>query len=306
MTPPRFPGTVPLRRAASLLLTGILLWGCAPSGPIPAQEPAPEAQTPRVGPSNGWLLIAGGGPLGPEIWERFVGLAGGPEASIVVIPTAGTDEIFPPDWVGLQGLRAAGAANLTVLHTRKRDEANSEDFVRMIRGASGVWFPGGRQWRLVDAYLGTRVHDELFHLLERGGVVGGTSAGASIQASFLVRGDPATNTILVSPDYQVGFGFLSETAVDQHLLTRNRQEDLWKVLERRPDLLGIGLDEGTAIVVTGDTAEVIGTSQVILYDHSGARREARSLAPGEVVDLSRPLSGILAPEPQDGGTSRHP
>jgi cyanophycinase len=297
---------VPLRRALSLLLSGVLLWGCAPSGPVPVQEPAPEIQAPRIGPSSGALLIAGGGPLAPEIWERFVELAGGPEAAIVVIPTAGTDEVFPPDWTGLDGLRAAGARNIRVLHTRERDEANSEAFVQMIREASGVWFPGGRQWRLVDAYLGTRVHDELFRVLDRGGVIGGTSAGASIQASFLVRGDPATNTILVSPEYQVGFGFLAETAIDQHLLARNRQEDLWELLEHQPDLLGIGLDEGTAIVVQGDQAEVIGRSRVILFDASGRRRELRSLGAGDVVDLSRPLAGIPAPDLLGGGTSHHP
>jgi cyanophycinase len=298
--------TVPIPRIPAFLLAAALLWGCAPSVPIPVQEPAPEFQERRIGPASGALLIAGGGPLGPEIWERFLELAGGSDAGIVVIPTAGTAEVFPSDWAGLQGLRAAGARNVTVLHTRERDEANSEAFVRMIREASGVWFPGGRQWRLVDAYLDTRVHEELFRLLERGGVIGGTSAGASIQASFLVRGDPATNTILVSPDYQEGFGFLSETAIDQHLLTRNRQEDLWELLELQPELLGIGLDEGTAIVVRGDSAEVIGTSRVILYDASGPRRESRSLGPGEVVDLSRGLTGVFAPGLTDGGTSRHP
>jgi cyanophycinase len=299
-------GTLPARRIPAFLLAGALLWGCAPPVPVPLHEPAPEIQERRIGPANGTLLIAGGGPLGPEIWGRFLELAGGPDAGIVVIPTAGTDDVFPSDWPGLQGLRAAGARNVTVLHTRERDEANSEAFVQIIREASGVWFPGGRQWRLVDAYLGTRIHEELFGLLDRGGVIGGTSAGASIQASFLVRGDPATNTILVSPDYQVGFGFLSETAVDQHLLTRNRQEDLWELLELQPELLGIGLDEGTAIVVRGDTAEVIGTSRVILYDASGPRRESRTLGPGDVVDLRRGLSGVLAPELTDGGTSHHP
>jgi cyanophycinase len=294
-----------MRRALSLLLF-ILIGSCTPAGGLAVQETAPERDLPRVGPANGTLLVAGGGNLGPEIWERFVQLAGGPDSRIVVIPTAGTNDSYPDDWSGLQGLQRAGAKHIVLLHTRDRTEANSEAFAEAIRDATAVWFPGGRQFRLVDAYLNTRVHEELFALLERGGVIGGTSAGASVQASFLVRGDPATNTILVSPDYQVGFGFLAETAIDQHLLVRNRQEDLWELLTFQPGLLGIGLDEGTAIVVRGDRAEVIGSSRVILYDASGPRRETRALGPGDVVDLSRPLTGIAAPELVDGGTSHQP
>lgn len=285
-----------------LLLALLLFAGasCAPAGTLAVQDGPPEQEIPRVGPPNGTLLVAGGGTLGPEIWGRFVELAGGPEGRLVVIPTAGNDDYFPPDWPGLQALRDAGARHVTVLHTRDRDQANSDEFVQAIREATGVWFPGGRQWRLVDAYLDTRVHEELFALLERGGVVGGTSAGASIQASFLVRGDPATNEILVSPEYQEGFGFLNHTAVDQHLLARNRQDDLWELLDLHPDLLGIGLDEGAAIVVTGDRAEVIGTSRVVIYDASGPLRESRYLRPGEVVDLARRTTSILAPDDMDG------
>ncbi len=246
-----------------------------------------------MGPANGTVLVAGGGRLGPEIWERFVELAGGPGARIVVIPTAGTEEDFPETWSGFIPLREAGVTNLQVLHTRDRTEADSDLFSAVLRDATGVWIPGGRQWRLVDSYLNTRVHEELRRLLDRGGVVGGTSAGASIQAEFLVRGDPASNQIIVAPNYEVGFGFLSGTAVDQHLLTRARENDLWEVLQLRPDLLGIGIDEGTALVVTGDRAEVIGSSQVYLYLPSDPVRTPRPLRPGAVVDLRQWTQGIV-------------
>jgi len=198
-----------------------------------------------------------------------------------------------------------------VLHTRNRDEADSESFTQVLRQATGVWIPGGRQWRLVDSYLNTRVHAELRGVLERGGVVGGTSAGASIQAEFLVRGDPATNQIIVSPDYEEGFGFLTGTAVDQHLLTRARENDLWVVLQRRPDLLGIGLDEGTALVVTGDRAEVIGTSDVLFYLPSDPTRTPRIVKAGTVVDLAEwSTHGTVAPDeaavtPADDRRSAH-
>ena len=153
--------------------------------------------------------------------------------------------------------------------------------------ARGVWFPGGRQWRLADAYLGTKVHDELWALLGRGGVIGGSSAGATIQGSYLARGDTATNTVMMG-DHEVGLGFLRNVAIDQHLLRRNRQFDLLEVITAHPELLGIGLDENTAIIVQGDEFEVIGASYVVVYD---AERQLDSggqfyfLAPGDRYNL---------------------
>ena len=103
-------------------------------------------------------------------------------------------------------------------------------------------------------------------MLQRGGVVGGSSAGATILGSYLVRGDTATNTIMMG-DHEEGFAFLRDTAIDQHLLRRNRQFDLIEVIEAHPHLLGIGIDEDTAIVVEGDRFEVMGQSYVVIYDH---------------------------------------
>jgi cyanophycinase len=271
-------------------------WGCAAGWTGDGRSEVVEP--PRVGPANGTVLVAGGGRLGPEIWGRFVELAGGPDARIVIIPTAGTEEDFPESWSGFLPLRDAGATNLRVLHTRDRVEADSEALAEILRGADAVWIPGGRQWRLVDAYLHTRVHDELRGVLARGGVVGGTSAGASIQAEFLVRGDPETNQVVISPGYEEGFGFLAGTAVDQHLLARARENDLWEVLALRPDLLGIGLDEGTALVVTGDLAEVIGASQVLLYVPSDPVRTPRVLRAGTVVNLADWSTALVA-DPDD-------
>ncbi len=219
----------------------------------------------QVGPKKGSLVIVGGGMRDQAILERFLDLAGGPDAPIVVIPTAGSGEDYDQDWRGLRQFRAAGATNLTVLHTNDRDMADTEEFVQPIREASGVWFGGGRQWRLADSYLNTTTHEALWELLDRGGVIGGSSAGATIQGSYLARGDTRTNTVMMG-DHEAGLGFVKNVAIDQHLLRRNRHFDLLEITQARPELLGIGIDENTAIVVKGDEFEVIGQSYVVIYD----------------------------------------
>ncbi|MDH4045065.1 MAG: cyanophycinase [Gemmatimonadota bacterium] len=254
--------------------------------------PPTPLHTQEIGPAGGSLVIVGGGQLDTSILERFLELAGGADAPIIVIPTAGGADEYGPYWEGLRGLKAAGATNLTVLHTTDRTVANSDAFVEPLRRARGVWFSGGRQWRLADSYLGTKTHEELWALLGRGGVIGGTSAGATIQGSYLARGDTRNNTIMMG-DHEEGMGFLKRTSIDQHLLRRNRQFDLLEVVRAHPDLLGIGIDENTAIVVEGDRFTVIGAGYVAIYDHERALDSGGQfyfLAPGDRFDLKNRLA----------------
>jgi cyanophycinase len=253
-----------------------------------ANSSAAERKT-SIGPAKGALVIVGGGGRDEGILKRFVELAGGPSALIVAIPTGGEAAEYGDSWSGLRSLRAAGATNLVVLHTRDRAVADQESFVQPLTKARGVWIGGGRQWRLVDSYLDTRTQRELFKMLERGGVIGGSSAGATIQGSYLVRGAREGNQIMMAPGYETGFGFLRNTAIDQHLLARKREADLVPVVEKHRQLLGIGIDENTAIVVQGDRFEVIGASKVAIYD---PRRKAPPggpmyyfLNPGDRFDL---------------------
>jgi cyanophycinase len=241
----------------------------------------------EFGPPNGSLVIVGGAMRDTAIVRRFIDLAGGTEAHIVVIPTAGGAPEYDQTYAGLQTFRRLGANNLTVVHTLDRSEADSDDFVEPIEEASGVWFPGGRQWRLADSYLDTRTEEALWRVLERGGVIGGSSAGATIQGEYLARGDTGGNTVMMG-DHEEGFGFLKGSAIDQHLLRRNRQFDLIEIIEAKPDLLGIGIDENTAIVVQGDRFEVIGQSLVAIYDHErmiGETGKFYFLFPGDEFDL---------------------
>jgi cyanophycinase len=245
------------------------------------------------GPENGTLVIVGGGKVVPAIWERFFQLAGGTDAPVVVIPTAGGDATYAADWAGLKPLKDFGATHLTVLHTTDRSVADSEAFVKPLLTAKAVWFPGGRQWHLVDSYLHTRTQREVQAVLDRGGVVGGSSAGASILADYLVRGAREGNRIMMASGYEEGFGLIKGIAIDQHMLTRNRQDDLEQVIAKQPELLGISLDESTAIVVHGQEFEVIGASKVAIHDGvTDPKAEERNgkkyffMAPGEKYDLT--------------------
>ncbi len=215
-------------------------------------------------------------------------MAGGPDSPVVLIPTASESERIDLKTTGADEFtRRFGVKNVTVLHTRDRAEADKAEFVAPLESARGVWFGGGRQWRLVDSYMGTRTQRELEGVLARGGVIGGSSAGATIQGRtwFEARGEG--NQVMMAKGYEAGFGYLRGVAVDQHLLVRRRQDDLVDVIAKKPELLGLGLDEPASIVVQGDRMEVIGRSVVGIYDgkeHDGKRYYF--LAPGEVFDLS--------------------
>jgi cyanophycinase len=157
-----------------------------------------------------------------------------------------------------------------MLHTHDPKVADTEEFAKTLRDASGVWFDGGRQWNCVDSYAHTLTEREFHKVLERGGVIGGSSAGATIQGDYLVRGAIAGPDIVMTPEpeHEHGFAFLRKVAIDQHINTRLRWDDIIPVIKKYPNLLGIGLSEGTAIVVTGDRFEVIGKWKVAVHDNT--------------------------------------
>jgi cyanophycinase len=242
-------------RSAGLAISAALLMGLSA-----------QAQPVVRGPEQGTLIIAGGGKLGPEILGRFIKLAGGPSAEIVVIPTAGGAKTYGPDCTCLKIFQELGATHLTILHTIDRKEADSDAFVAPLKRAKAVWFVGGRQWHLVDSYSGTKTETEIKNLLARGGVAGGSSAGASIQASYLVRGARAGNEVLMAPGYEVGWGLITGAGVDQHVTARHREGDLDALVKAHPDLLGIGIDQSTAIEVKADSFSVLGVGHVFIHD----------------------------------------
>jgi cyanophycinase len=271
-------------RLRSFLAVSVLVAFGSPSISAQIQQPAP----PTVGPENGSLVVVGGAMRSPEIYREFIELAGGPDANIVLVPTAGGAAEYDEFYAGMQAWRENGARNLTLLHTIDPEVADTEAFLEPLKTAGGVFFFGGRQWRLVDAYGGTKTEEAFREVLERGGVIGGSSAGASIQGSFLVRGDSRSNTVMMG-DHQRGFGYLRNVGIDQHVLRRNRQFDMIEVIEAHPELLGIGLDEDTAIVVRGDRFQVIGSSYALIFDNqstTGSEGSFYFLSPGDRYDMA--------------------
>jgi cyanophycinase len=243
----------------------------------------------KVGPEKGTLVVVGGGSMGPEIYRTFIGAAGGPEALILIVPNAGGMDSVSPN--AGQAWRNNGARNVQVLFTKDRKVADSDSFTALIKRAGGVWFEGGRHFRLVQDYGATKSEREFVGVLERGGVVGGSSAGATILGDFMVRGAPSNNnTIMDYPGYQRAFGYLRNVAIDQHVVARSRLPDLAdSIITRYPELLGISEDEGTAWVIRGDTGRIIGRSKAFVYNGRDPDDEGSpflTLRPGDSYNLN--------------------
>ena len=255
----------------------------------------------RHGPENGALVIIGGGGSTDEIWERIIELAGGKEkARFVIVTNAMGDSAHLYVNEGRAIKERIGNDRVTQLHLTNIREANDEKNLDIIRNATGVFFSGGRQWRFTDVYLNTLVHQEFLNLLARGGVISGSSAGASIQGSFLWRGDTSGPDVLIG-DHTQGLGFLRNSVIDQHLLARNRQFDLVDFVKAAPTFIGIGLDEATSIVVIKDELEVIGRSVVAIYEPNG-ERPFFFLRQGQKYDLKE--RQIIRPPRREPATPR--
>jgi cyanophycinase len=250
--------------------------------------PFPPETTGEIEVPHGALVIAGGGGMSAELTRKFIELSGGPDALIVVLPTANPGRLRTRSR-DAEFLLREGARNVKVLRARRRAEVESRLFLETLEKAGGIWFGGGRQWRFVDAYEGTKAIDAFQGVLRRGGVIGGSSAGATIQGELLVRGSPLGNEEMLAAGYERGFAFLPGTAIDQHFAQRGRFADMSRVVKAHPQLLGIGLDEDTAIIVRGHTAEVIGQNEVHFFDRSKPLAEGQpdyvSVGSGGKYDL---------------------
>jgi cyanophycinase len=239
---------------------------------------------------HGALVIVGGGPRPPEIRQRFVDLAGGPAKANVVVFAMASQECKAGGDDEVAALRAMGVEAESRCLTRS--EADADSNVARVARATGIWFGGGDQSRLTAALKGTRVESAMHERFAAGAVIGGTSAGAAVMSSLMITGDErhrggdrlpsdssdafltiARDNVITAP----GFGFITNAVVDQHFFRRKRHNRLVSVVLEHPDLIGVGIDESTALVV--DSAgkwSVIGTSAALVYD----ARHATITAPG--------------------------
>ncbi|MFE4106712.1 cyanophycinase [Almyronema epifaneia] len=221
--------------------------------------------------SKGPLVIIGGAEDKHEnctILREFVRLAGGIDAHIAVL-TAAT--AYPQE-AGIEYDRVfshLGAAAVDIVHTEEPDDANSPQLLEIVADATGVFFTGGDQSRVIRVVQDSLLEDLLHKRHREGIVVGGTSAGAAIMSEVMIaEGDSTTHPYLNAVEMSKGMGFLSQVLVDQHFAQRGRLGRLLTALLLEPHVLGLGIDENTAVVVQGDDLEVIGAGAVTVVDES--------------------------------------
>jgi cyanophycinase len=238
------------------------------------------------GPPKGSIILDGGGRQGAVFRERFLRLAGGPDAAVVLIPTGGELDVAPVAKVEEFWRKSYGLKSLTVLHAENREQADTEAFVAPLKRAKGVVLNSKRPAAVVELYSGTRVERELEALLLRGGVISSGSDGASMFGSLLLRGGPEGVDSVIAPGYDRGLGLIKNAAIDQQLFKKERAASLAEVVSGHPGVLGIGIDEGAGVVIEGNRLEVMGSAKVAIFDgkdHAGKPYEL--LSAGDRYDL---------------------
>ena len=285
--------------AALALLTATLL-ACTAGG-AQRSETVSIAAVPDE--PRGWLVIEGGSyPIYAAVAEKFRELIGGADSKVLLVPTALADSEMSVEsrTDGARGTgELMGLRNYEIFNTHDRTRANSEEFANRIRTAKGIWFNGGRPGRIAEAYLDTRTHRELLSFYKKGGVVGGSSAGAMILSSFLVRGGIENEDFrnYISQKNRVGLGFLPNAAIDVHIGQRpNGEADLTQIVSAYPGVLGIGVEAGVAAVVHGHELEVVGRPRGRVAITDGQLHDGKPyffLKPGDRYDLVQ--RGVISP-----------
>lgn len=241
-----------------------------------------SAQT--IGPEKGTLYIHGGGRVNMAEFVTLVKIQTGKDQPVLRIITTAQGRRRHnayekgETWPMVKNLR--GRFKLTdveELYTLSPERANDSNFYGEIDRADAIFMSGGNQSYLTDAFLGTESYAAMKRLLDRGGVIGGASAGAQVQSSFMTRGDYQKRVILGDRKHQQGFGFITNSAFDVHVEERNREHDLFEVYHAKKSqlqdrdldtslILSIGIDQGTAIIVINNQLRVSGSGVVRIFD----------------------------------------
>ncbi len=222
---------------------------------------------------GGHLLVIGGAEdkyNERRILKKFLELAGGESAEVLIVPVASDFPEFAAD-VYTQAFRNLGVSSPRVLRATSRQDIVNADVERLVDGVKGVFMTGGDQMRLVSLLGGTKLAEALRKKVRETNVVmAGTSAGAAaMSTSMIVRGEPSShphkNAVKLSP----GLGFLKNIIIDQHFSERGRISRLITAVSYNPYNLGIGIDENTAIILDGKgVLEVFGQGSTTIVDGS--------------------------------------
>jgi cyanophycinase len=224
---------------------------------------------------SGIQIITSGGQVSEEL---FIKLVGDPRAKVVFIPTPASSLrsqnkiIWNPDKDENKNefqeemSKRFKLDQITLLHTRDRRIADSEEFIKPLREAKAVWISGGNAGRFTAAYVGTKVEKELKALLKRGGIIAGESAGAIVQGSYTIRGNP-DKPVLMAKGSEKGLSILKDVAINPHLSGSKRENELVTVVDKHQKLLGIGIDDDTGLIIKDGIGEVFGTGKVAIYDN---------------------------------------
>jgi cyanophycinase len=258
-----------------------------------------SVSSPALSNTKGYLFIIGGGSRSESMMKRFVELSKNfNSGKIIVFPMASSvpAEVGPEQ---AEQLRQLGAENVEC-HILTREQALKEESAAVLNDAGGVFFSGGVQSRLTAVLIDTPVHKKLLQLYTEGAVIGGTSAGAAVMSEVMITGDEkreaeeghafetlqADNVVTIR-----GFGFIQGAIIDQHFVRRKRHNRLISLVAENPKLLGIGIDESTAIIVGPDnTFEVVGERNVIVFDASRAKVK---IGPSQTISGSNMIMHIL-------------
>ena len=229
--------------------------------------------------SKGHLVIIGGGDINDYIMTKIVDLAGGPDAKIIVIPNASSEPEESAKY-NVEEFKNLGCKNVGYI-LFNREDADKDSLVEILSGATGIFFSGGDQSFLTRDLLGTKLLNRIYEIYNTGGVISGTSAGAAVMSKLMITGNELINKdsseIFISiqknnVEVKEGFGFIKSAFIDQHFIKRKRLNRSISVVLENPDLLGIGIDESTCIVVYPDeTFEVLGENQVMIFDATNCR-----------------------------------
>jgi cyanophycinase len=286
------------RIVSLLIVAAALIAACAPDRPV-----AEAAAKPK-----GHLFIVGGGDRDEPLMRRYVELAraGGPAKVVIFTMASGVPLETGPALVA--EFKGYGVIDVAYFHLT-REEALDPANLKILDGVTAVWFSGGDQVKQTAVLLDTPLHKRMLELYREGCLLGGTSAGAAVMSEFMItgnekrtKGEEGSWEVILADDVEHtrGFGFVTGAVIDQHFVTRRRHNRLIAVVLENPALVGVGIEEATAVLVRPDGKyEVLGEGQVVVYD---ARRAVTSksadghlgghgltmhvLLPGDVYDLA--------------------